>query len=41
MTIRDPKLDMTKGVELLKILIARFLAPPPESAPKKKTNRSK
>lgn len=41
MTIRDPKLDMTKSVELLKILIARFLAPPPQSAPKKKKNRSK
>jgi AcrR family transcriptional regulator len=28
MAVRDPKLDVKKSVELLKIMIARFLAPP-------------
>jgi AcrR family transcriptional regulator len=28
MTVRDPKLDMKKSAELLKIMIGRFLAPP-------------
>ncbi len=31
LTIRDPKLDMAKAIDLLKILIARFLAMPPRS----------
>jgi TetR/AcrR family transcriptional repressor of uid operon len=38
-SIRDPKLDMPKGVELLRILVTRFLTPPPGSAPKRKPRR--
>ena len=35
LTIRDPTLDMTRCIDLLKILIARFLSPPPDSSPKR------
>jgi hypothetical protein len=29
--VRDPKLDKSKTMDLLKTMIARFLAPPPTS----------
>jgi TetR/AcrR family transcriptional repressor of uid operon len=32
LTIRDPGLDMTKAIELLQTLVARFLTPPPGSS---------
>jgi AcrR family transcriptional regulator len=37
--IRDPKLNRTKGVALLRTLIARFLTPPPEMSPPKRARR--
>ena len=40
MRIRDPKLDATKSIEMLKIAISRFLRPQPDQASKKKRGRS-
>ncbi|SED48821.1 transcriptional repressor [Rhizobiales bacterium GAS188] len=35
LSVRDPKFDMVKSVELLKTLITRFLAPPESKASKR------
>lgn len=37
--IRDSKLDMKKGLPLLKTLVARFLTPPPDTSPPKRAGR--
>jgi TetR/AcrR family transcriptional regulator, repressor for uid operon len=39
LAIRDPELDMTKGIDVLKTLISRFLTPPASGLAVKKTRR--